>query len=282
MEVVDVFNGVHSISTAKILVITKKKERIDKKVKVVAEYGSGVVWVKESQSCACLGNINGDDGEHEVESYGQVNCRMGGQSMACHAPYENNNEGVVEDEDIDGEGSEEDDELEEDTVNVVDDDAAHYENFEEQYGVNCMQNQNNAMQKSNGQQVAPRGAEFEDHQQLSFKNICGHEKEFDPILSIEVGNSLRLAENTADYTPSTRQRNGRSQIRSRGRPKRVAQSLPEPLYVPSTPTYGPMEPVDTWDTVKRLGVETPNDGIVVSALRRSRRLLAKDDANPVE
>ncbi|CAO2834917.1 unnamed protein product [Amaranthus hypochondriacus] len=330
VEVVDVFNGVHSISTAKILVITKKTGRIDKRVKVVAEHGSGIIWVKESQCCACLGNFNGAD-EMETQSknqrHGQMNWREVRQptvSIKEHTPAENNEtrleEKGVEDDDYGEEGSEEGDDVEDDDyeqerleekgvedvnyeeerleqepahisedngVAILNEDIAHDGILDEQYEEYGMQNQNSAMQEVEWNHQTAASGGFEDHNQLFTKECIGHCNEFDPISSIEVGISLKLAEYTAtnsapnvNYASSART-NGRSHKRARGRPKRVAQSLPEPLYVPSTPTNGIREPIETWNTVKRLGVRTPNDGVVVSALRRSRRLLALDDTHPV-
>lgn len=107
---------------------------------------------------------------------------------------------------------------------------------------------------------------------------------FDPIREIESG--LPIPENVAvnDNSPrrqtSSATTNNTPQKRTRGRPKRVAQSLPEPLFVPSTPSSSNIEALQTWNTAKLLGVQASKEETVISALRRSKRLLAMEDHNP--
>ncbi|CAO2813870.1 unnamed protein product [Amaranthus hypochondriacus] len=65
----------------------------------------------------------------------------------------------------------------------------------------------------------------------------------------------------------------------RGRPKRLAQSVPEPLYVPSTPPNSSLEAKDTWHTVRQIGVKSRNEKAMISAIRRSKRLLVMEETS---
>ncbi|CAO2838004.1 unnamed protein product [Amaranthus hypochondriacus] len=60
--------------------------------------------------------------------------------------------------------------------------------------------------------------------------------------------------------------------RPKGRPKKRACSIPEPLFVPSTPISSTNEAENTWSTAKQLEVSTNYEGAVISALRKSKRL----------
>ncbi|CAO2814154.1 unnamed protein product [Amaranthus hypochondriacus] len=70
------------------------------------------------------------------------------------------------------------------------------------------------------------------------------------------------------------------QKRPRGRPKRIVHSLPEPLFVPSTPSKSNLEALEIWNTAKLLGVKSSNEGAVISALRKSKRVLVLEEKIP--
>ncbi|CAO2837849.1 unnamed protein product [Amaranthus hypochondriacus] len=67
----------------------------------------------------------------------------------------------------------------------------------------------------------------------------------------------------------------------RGRPKKFALSLPDPIFVPSTPSKSCGEAIETWNLAKSLGIKADDDGAVLSALRKSKRLLTMEARNPV-
>lgn len=109
---------------------------------------------------------------------------------------------------------------------------------------------------------------------------------FDPISSVEVANSLLAAENQVLGRDSNSSNSSMlasvslTQKRPRGRPKRIVQSLPEPLFVPSTPSTSQLVAIETWNTAKVLGVKSSNEKAVISALRKSKRLLVLEENNP--
>ncbi|CAO2827526.1 unnamed protein product [Amaranthus hypochondriacus] len=113
------------------------------------------------------------------------------------------------------------------------------------------------------------------------------EDRFDPIYSVEVPVSIQqfgMNCHNGDmiHSDSELMRQKRiPQKRPKGRPKRIGQSLPEPLLVQSTPSNSQQEAVETWNTAKRIGVNSRDDGAVISALRKSKRLLALEESGHV-
>ncbi|CAO2834731.1 unnamed protein product [Amaranthus hypochondriacus] len=67
----------------------------------------------------------------------------------------------------------------------------------------------------------------------------------------------------------------------RGRPKKLALSLPDPICVPSTASKSCGEAIETWNLAKALGIKADDDGAVLSALRKSNRILAMEARIPV-
>ncbi|CAO2813958.1 unnamed protein product [Amaranthus hypochondriacus] len=63
-----------------------------------------------------------------------------------------------------------------------------------------------------------------------------------------------------------------SKAKHRGRSKKRICSLPEPLWVPSTPQTSLNEANVTWNTAKKVGVKNKKEGAVLTALRKSKRL----------
>lgn len=97
---------------------------------------------------------------------------------------------------------------------------------------------------------------------------------FDPISSIELISSQPLISITLGSNENNSQR------RPRGRPKRNANSLPEPLYIQSTPSPRQQEAVKTWNSGKTVGVRSRKEKEVISQLRKSRRLMLLEDGRP--
>lgn len=122
-------------------------------------------------------------------------------------------------------------------------------------------------------------------QHLEMRDNSLGENFFDPISSVEYVLSLQIAGNEVDcsdaslYTSSMRTKSNAAPKKPRGRPKRI-HSLPEPLFVPSTPSKSQPEALETWNTAKLLGVKASNEGKVLSALRKSKRLLFLEEHNP--
>lgn len=104
---------------------------------------------------------------------------------------------------------------------------------------------------------------------------------FDPIASVEYVVSLQSAENVVDCTNATLYISSvgtTSNVvpkKSRGRPKRI-HSLQEP---PSTPSKNHLEALETWNLANMLGVKASNEERVLSALRKSKRLLVLEEKN---
>ncbi|CAO2817620.1 unnamed protein product [Amaranthus hypochondriacus] len=109
---------------------------------------------------------------------------------------------------------------------------------------------------------------------------------FDPMISIECSlNSTKVdnhaAVNRGCVGSSSKKVKETKSRKPRGRPKRVAYSLPDPIFVPSTPSISSDEAIETWNVAKSLGINAVNEGAVISELRKSKRLLATGKNNLV-
>lgn len=96
---------------------------------------------------------------------------------------------------------------------------------------------------------------------------------FDPMVEVEFRVAPCLQILSAQAT---------SKRKPRGRPKKAACSLPVPLYVPSTPSKSLMEAKETWNIAKSLGVRALNEGEVIAELRKSKRIMALEEDDPIE
>ncbi|CAO2824985.1 unnamed protein product [Amaranthus hypochondriacus] len=106
----------------------------------------------------------------------------------------------------------------------------------------------------------------------------------DPMLTIEssIGTGQLLVNNNSNNLGKRIMSSMEHRAKKpRGRPKRVACSLPVPLFVPSTPSNSDFEAQKTWDTAKALGITARNEKAVLSHLRKSKRLLAMEESNPL-
>ncbi|CAO2814039.1 unnamed protein product [Amaranthus hypochondriacus] len=99
---------------------------------------------------------------------------------------------------------------------------------------------------------------------------------FDPIATIEApmsqGNSV-----TGGLHMSIAANQGR---RPKGRPRRVACSLPDTLSVPSTPILDSSEANNTWQMATKLGIGCRSVSAVHEELRRSKRIQVLEYSTP--
>ncbi|CAO2835012.1 unnamed protein product [Amaranthus hypochondriacus] len=131
------------------------------------------------------------------------------------------------------------------------------------------------------------GLNMEDQQQLTMRDNIFQLNDFDPISSVEFPISIQSNGNRLDNGGSNLNSiammtsNSVPQKRPRGRPKKIVHSLPEPLFVPSTPLKSSIEAIETWNTAKLLGIKSSNEAAVISQLRKSKRLLVLEENNPM-
>lgn len=95
---------------------------------------------------------------------------------------------------------------------------------------------------------------------------------FDPMMEVESRVVPRL-KCLSEHTTSKR--------KPRGRPKKFACSLLIPLFVPSTPSTSLKEAKDTWNIAKSIGISALNEGEVIAELRKSKRIMALEEDDPV-
>ncbi|CAO2837916.1 unnamed protein product [Amaranthus hypochondriacus] len=106
-------------------------------------------------------------------------------------------------------------------------------------------------------------------------------RQYDPMLSIEAPLSLNEPkdyETEAGFSQPM-DASANDPMKRRGRPRRKCNSLPVPLSVQSTPTQYSIEAVETWRRVKLVGANTPNDGELISELRKSKRIQSMEANN---
>lgn len=94
---------------------------------------------------------------------------------------------------------------------------------------------------------------------------------FDPMEAIEFPLSMCDSKEDTQIEGRSRKEGTMGQKR-RGRPKRIGNSLPIPLSVQSTPTQYSIEALETWKALRTVGATTPNDGEMISELRKSKRI----------
>lgn len=346
------FNGINSLTSAKILVETKRMNRIEECIKIQWQTGSCWMWVKEKPYCECSEKINEDTEDiDEQEVVSPVQC-MGWKEGVCNdgeGNHANDIEGPAEQMAVRKvtNGVREENEANnsvqlntmvltgaQQQVSNVQATTGVREEFEqvvERHERICNLGDNSTEKVKEAQGVVMAGLEDENRNEVAtemvktaaqqvltsdlVKNKQVHAKEpliskvvqqqlegsvnviedssivvvpntaqarmqdnvwFDPILSVECANNngTNLGTNPLRISSSLPQK------RPRGRPKRTTYSLPEPLYVPSTPSKSELEAMETWNIAKLLGVKSPNERAVISALRKSKRLLVLEENNP--
>lgn len=94
---------------------------------------------------------------------------------------------------------------------------------------------------------------------------------FDPMATIE---SFLPSCQDSSYLEvnNARRKKDTTTMKSRGRPRRMGNSLPIPLSVLSTPTDSSMEARETWRLAMDIGVTTPKDDAMVTEIRKSKRI----------
>ncbi|CAO2821222.1 unnamed protein product [Amaranthus hypochondriacus] len=260
-------NGVNSLTFARLLVSTKARSRIDACIRMEWETGSCDVWVKETRSWECkdmdvIKQFRKDYHEavgvvrEEPSSLLEENTRIdmvdnlmgggGGGGDVC----------------INKESTHRNVECDLDPPSMVNDDIVAV--------VSLANDGDDTIAMCKSCPVEPQVNEW-----------------FDPISSVECSLSLQeVGEPTGFNTPASDAtlallvRNGTSK-RQRGRPKKVACSLPVPLFVPSPPSNCNSEAHETWNMAKSLGVKSSDEEVVIAELRKSKRIMAMVE-NPAE
>ncbi|CAO2834642.1 unnamed protein product [Amaranthus hypochondriacus] len=324
IRVNDVYNGVCSLTSAKILVRTKHHEKIEESVKVVWETGSCFVWVREldydcldeamSVSSASSDDLSEQDNFEEgaiMTTQKVEHLTINGNNTNTISEHVNDEEGVElrcqQVHHLNANGNINNTVCRDIVSNMENGDAfceEHYNNINDEaicgsIVVERRANEKNLGRGSNlgectlvecsGQQQKDSNADtqqnvLEDHIQLVMREVTLETPHFDPISSVEYPISLSNTENRIGCdspNKAVRMAYSAPPKRLRGRPKRkVVHSLPDPLFVPSTPGSREDEAVETWNTAKRVDVKSSNEGAVISALRRSKRLLIMEEQNP--
>lgn len=107
---------------------------------------------------------------------------------------------------------------------------------------------------------------------------------FDPIASVEcsigLGGVVSLASKEGrDGHMNSNEVTTPLLKRPRGRPKRMASSLPDTLSVPSTPLTSSLEANDTWKTARKIGIKDKDESAVMDELRKSKRVQIQEANN---
>lgn len=329
MHIDNVFHGLNSLTSARMLIQTKKQKIIDECVKIEWGNGSCVVWVheidsldvkkpenfvnldlgkKNRKSCELLEVENGIQ-EHDMENANQAmvkNNEKDGQHM------ENDEDLVVEGRSVDLTSVRTMQQIDQCNNNQIGDwsnlNAIRMKEVQDTMNDGNIQQQNDifAVQNGLGTVIAYQETGI-GHQNVlvgteskmsSQGNV--HQQPFmDPLVTesfargtqeiqCESNNMTvmelrgvsseqveRIDEANNENTSETDTGSNDSsppKIKQRGRPRRVVSSLPEPLVVPETPQTSQNEVLDTWNTAKKVGVSARNEGAVLTALRKSRRI----------
>lgn len=249
IDVVDVFHGIHSISSAKILVLTKTMRKIEKKV----THEHGDIWVREIEHCACM-----DYGPLEDEDYGLEKSIYNGRELSHE--LERLEDTMVGLDDVDnlrdtvGCSEHDNEEVEKISHNNVDD--LRQEDLRVEVG---------ALPSIDECWARPNSCPVQQH----------WEERIDPMASIECTLLLGDGRQSGKAGGDNGTVEGSQARRPRGRPKRMASSLPDTLSVPTTPSLCPGETGETWHTARTLGIgcrRVNRVDAVHDELRRSRRI----------
>lgn len=281
VRVVDVFNGIHCLTSAKLLVDTNRFQRIEETIKVKWESGSKVVWVTEVNHSEHK-EIDYDDDE-EMEEQDDNEDRedtQGGDMFVCMegetAAKEVNQMAIVED-----------------TVH-----EAHLESLHEVTTTQLV-SMGKAQERVNDEtDILSSDDPMEDGQGTGLLELpqgqqvintipsvdewwagpvscparTNDVRDFDPMASVEA---------TISQYEASQQKDGDNHgRRPRGRPKRVACSLPDTLSVPSTPSLHSVEANDTWQAASRVGVGCRDTSEIHEELRRSKRIQIMEASTP--
>ncbi|CAO2834919.1 unnamed protein product [Amaranthus hypochondriacus] len=309
VKFVHVANGLHSLTTAKVLVRTKRLEKIEGRVTLEWEAGSCVIWVQEVNYEEISGEVYEEDSnedednnaskqvQHTVlegsnvqltpaycEENGLVNkVIMVNENGTCFLMQEAESDGRRQCDEPAGEenANEEGKSMHGcEVMGTLNMDESWAQMTRDKDVILNTQTQTGRDANKGQQVVHDIQSQLVETFDASIMEICrrdGHREPvdwFDPISSIELNssqiqNKLTLGSNISN-----------TQKRQRGRPKRIMNSLPEPLYVQSTPSPRELEAVETWNSGKTVGVRSKKEKEVISRLRKSKRLLLLEDDNP--
>ncbi|CAO2822703.1 unnamed protein product [Amaranthus hypochondriacus] len=279
LKVEEEIHGVNSLTAARLLLKTKISRKLDEKVGV--EWGSnlGTVFIRESSTCRCMETMGlrerhyeDDDSEDDKDGESEhgddaVEKAEQGEDDGGNVD-EQNVVGVMEVHDcVDGREVGQDDMFEGGTVEVL--------GLERESGSTVEHSTLNINSAVDEWLVGPLSCPIEPLEDYWF----------DPIASLECPLSMEAAEMNArkvDGSKSSTTMVGKTpqSKRPRGRPKRSACSLPDPLSVPSTPSSCSLEAMKTWSMARRMDVATHDESEIVEELRRSKRVQIMEGNNP--
>lgn len=262
-------NGINSLTWARLLIKTERKERIEETVNVRWESGSCQVRVKEGSFCRCGKEVRDsfENDDMEVDNSEDGDASEGG--MAIVDAKLNNDDGG-------------------DIGNLMGQMACmdqNEENTRPSTGTVAVEHGTINASESIATGVRNCDDEFEVDDYVGGPMSCPVEYRsdpwFDPIASVEcsigLGGVVKLAK--MDGGDGNLNRNVVTTPilqRPRGRPRRLASSLPDTLSVPSTPLTCTLEAHDTWNTAKEIGVNDKDETAVMDELRRSKRVQRKE------
>lgn len=271
MRVVDMVNGINSLTSAKLLVDTHIMHKIEVIIKVMWETGSRDVWVTElsQDESKDLSYADDADTDDEVDSLDQDEEQRFEASAECvnGVPQNGGDRAIVVGATLSGPSR--------DPLGDIVDRQSERE-------------QRSLMDNPSGQPSMMGGIPSVDEWWGGPMSCPAKVNEigwFDPIATIEVPISQGGTDTPKGVAPQmndggnvlTVTNQGR---RPRGRPKRVACSLPDTLSVPSTPLTCSLEAKDTWQAATRLGIGCRDEGAVYDELRRSMRIQALEESTP--
>ncbi|CAO2841234.1 unnamed protein product [Amaranthus hypochondriacus] len=259
------FLGLHSLTSAKILIETKHMQRIEDSIEAMWTKGSTRVWVSELHHNDVMAMDYGEEDDAELED--------DEDQLAC----------MGNDEYDDGEVR-----AEEDTLIQQGEDMVEEGVQEETQAMQALTVLDNTQVVSTAQEGSKEG-------QLTLSMVVGspsvddwwpgplscparYEEApwYDPIATVEAPMALNLHPVATQHSQDESQAvlGMTQERRPRGRPRRMACSLPDTLSVPSTPSLGSVEVNDTWHMATVIGLGCRNEDGVHEELRRSKRLQA--------
>ncbi|CAO2834710.1 unnamed protein product [Amaranthus hypochondriacus] len=222
--------------------------------------------VPNAQPCVCNETVNAE--QNKVLSVTPVLCAEGQYTVAVDAGHDSVQANPLHSEQTPVQDSEQS----EQPQLHGDSDGNEMQIVEYEHGANS------------GWNTISQNVSVEEQQLIFCSDNVRLEDRFDPIYSVEVPVSFQYFGKTYPNGGSSISENvmvklkSISQKRPKGRPKRIVQSLPEPLLIQSSPLNSQDEAVETWNTAKRIGVKANDEGAVISALRKSKRLMALEES----
>lgn len=311
---------IKSLTHARLLVRTKAQNRIDAHIRVLFDKGCCEVWVKESNLCPCKFKQYLED----IRDKNRSPMKLHAVSESLRAlpdknptPIDRVNAAVTP---LSKLGYMVNDCVNNRVPEFVNEtplsaSVEHCQNLEGCFE-DCVENEQLCMERNIGQAVGTVDTKhiqvnnemenmhfWEDptipailNAQPVCTNFCEAVDRFDLISSIEctqlhTSNKFVGRSDGEDNLVVYGSVGACSKRRARGRPKKVASSLPVPMVVPSTPSKSLLEAhggtsksalpsnkslveaQKTWDNAKLIGVSSGNERDVIQELRKSKRLM---------